>query len=132
MQNRDLGAALASYRRSQALFEQSVGLNQAFADSAAHYVCLTYSGSARLFVEQGQWESAVAALRAAIEARPASVSSPDGLRHTPLQSPLQNAAELRRRLLRLGREPMVGDLDALLAEHGLHLPSAPSTGVRGG
>jgi hypothetical protein len=139
VQNKDEDAALASYRRSQELFELSVGVNETFADSAAHYVCLTHSGSARLFAVNGQWESAVASLRAAIEARPASLSSPDGLRHTPLQ----NAADLRRRLLREGREPMVGDLDALLAEHGLHLPSPsgttgppgtgpPGNGVRGG
>ena len=128
MQNKDQDAALASYHRSQALFAKSVGVNETFADSAAHYVCLTHSGSARVFALQGQWESAVAALRAAIEARPASVSSPDGLRHTPLQ----NAADLRRRLLREGREPMAGDLDALLAEHGLHLPRAAGTAVRGG
>jgi len=41
VQNKDMDAALASYGRSQTLFEESVAVNETFADSAAHYVCLT-------------------------------------------------------------------------------------------
>ncbi len=86
-------------------FERSVEARPEFGDSAGHYAALAHAGLARLAVENDRLGEAVGEAIAALELRPASAESPDGLGQTPLDT-------LRRLVLSLERD----DRSELVAE----------------
>ncbi len=89
-------AADAAYVRAIATFERSAEREESFRDSVDHYVALCTAGRARVAVEQKDVDTALPLIRTAIERRPASAESADGLEQTPLQTLDRVRSALRR------------------------------------
>lgn len=83
VEDRRPGDALAAYARSVETFDASIALNADFRDSASHYQALSLAAMARLFADRGDLDAAAKLARAALDKRPASADSPDGLGETP-------------------------------------------------
>ncbi|MHC4077201.1 MAG: hypothetical protein ACYST0_02025 [Planctomycetota bacterium] len=115
VQNREGAAARASYQRAVQKFSASAAANKAFADSAAHYICLAQAGLARLLVDSKQWDAAVAAIQKGLAARPHSAGEADNLGNTPAA----NASHIYNALLDAGKEDAAKGFQEAVLKHGV-------------
>ena len=83
IQNREREAALGSYERALARLRASAKARPEFESSASYYACMALAGRARLFVEKGELDGALASARMALDASSTARVQPDGLGHTP-------------------------------------------------
>lgn len=104
--------AVAAYGRGMAHFEGYIEASPAARDSADHFVALALAAKARLALEEGDLEPALAGILACFERRADAAASFDGLGI----SPVGTAKMLRARLVDAERAAMVATLDAAMAE----------------
>lgn len=102
--------AVASYRRATLRFGANAARIPSGRDTNEHFVVLAKAGLARLALERGELVEATDELLAAFALRPESVTTPDGLNLTPIQTALM----LRARLLDAGDEPRAARVNAAL------------------
>jgi hypothetical protein len=103
--------ARAAYERALEHFLASARANPQTEASSAHYRALALAGRARLELEAGELESALADLEASFEASPDSASALDGLNATPVGT----AQMLHARLTALERAEEAERIGAALA-----------------
>jgi hypothetical protein len=105
--------AVASYGRAIELYRRNAELFPEGEDTGRHFIVLGRAGLARVALERGELGAATEELLAALELRPDSAATPDGLNITPVAT----AKMLRAKLLEAGdleRAARVqGALDAL-------------------
>ncbi len=102
-------AADEAYARAIATLERSAELEAEYRDTVDHYVALCTAGRARVALDREDLDGAQALIRTAIERRPASAESADGLEQTPLQT----LDRVRRALRRAERDAELDGLDEL-------------------
>lgn len=107
MRNRDLASADEAYTRSVSLLDRSVESHPDFADSVDHFVALALAGQAQILMSSDDLEGATERIIEAIERRPASAESKDGLERTPYSA--------LRRIHRAAKRDKRVDLEELLA-----------------
>ena len=111
------GDAVEVYATSVARFADSVEAEPQFADSAAHYVGLAWSGIAKVHLDRGDLEDAIEALRKSAESNSAGFTNSDGLGNTPQAV----ARALVRLLERTDRTAEATELGGYLRERGVDL-----------
>ena len=102
--------ALAAYERGLELLAESLESLPEARDSTAHFTALAHAGRARVLLERDDLEGSRRALLAALEARPDSVATADGLNLTPLQT----ARMLQARLEASGQSAPAAEIQAAL------------------
>ena len=80
----DPAEAALSYDRAIAHYERAIEGNAASQTTAEHYIALAHAGRARLALEDGDLQAALAELLASFERRPQAAASLDGLGHSPV------------------------------------------------
>lgn len=127
--------ALEAYARAIQRFELESQRHPDGRDNDAHYSALALAGRARIALERGELEQATLDLTAALQVRPDSAASPDGLNITPLAT----AKMLHAMLLEAGDEARAARVQAaldmldpkLLEPPPSELPGAGRRGPRG-
>jgi tetratricopeptide (TPR) repeat protein len=109
--------ALATYRHSIVTFQEAMSLEPTFGVSSLHYVSLAYSGTARLLLDGGNLDEALAALRAGAQAYVGAFEAEDGLGN----SPMETARDIRRALRRAQRDDAAEELSSYLSQRGVEL-----------
>lgn len=104
--------SLASYERAMGHWERLASGVPAAKDEADHRIALCRAGRARIALERGDLDGAVAEMLASFERRPDSAGSLDGLNMTPAQT----AQALLERLDAAKREDLRAKLEAALAK----------------
>ncbi len=94
----EFAAAAAAYGRAIAHYERNIELFPDGRDTALHFVALSEAGRARDALERGELDAATGAMIAALQLRPDSAASPDGLNITPVAT----AKMLKAKLLETG------------------------------
>ncbi len=94
--------ALAAYERAMMHFETDIRALPEARDDSDHFIALALGGAARVSLEAGHDQQAVAALLASFERRPASAATLDGLN----LSAVDTAKMLKSRLADLGQEDL--------------------------
>jgi tetratricopeptide (TPR) repeat protein len=110
-------AALAVYRTSIEQFQQSIAREPQFESSAEHYVGLAWSGVAKVHLDRGDLDAAVAALRQSADANAGGFRHADGLGNTPRAV----ARALIQLLERTDRGTEAVELESSLAAAGVDL-----------
>lgn len=108
--NNDPDAAYRSYDDAILHYARGEDENPDLAQSVDHFVAMARAGRARLFLERGQLDEALAELLAAFESSPDSAGSLDGIGI----SAVATAQMLRARLLDAGRSDAADTLQAAL------------------
>ncbi|MCB9914921.1 MAG: hypothetical protein H6828_07195 [Planctomycetes bacterium] len=92
----ELEAADAAYRRALAHYDSAVERNPESRASADHYAALVLAARARLALERGDLDEALALVQASFARGPRAAGSLDGLNLTPVMTAQALVAELRR------------------------------------
>ncbi len=118
-------AALAAYDRAgtelRASFEQEPG----FQETARFYLAVGEHGRARVQLDRGELDLALAAIRASAAEHPEPIPAPDGLGHTRAET----ARLISQALERAGREAEARELDPLAAESQAAAPADEAGGA---
>ena len=104
-------AARGAYGRALEHYARSGQANPESRDSADHYAALALAGRARIALQAGELEAALADLLASFERRPQAAGTLDGLN----LSPADTSRTLRARLAEADRADLVARLDEALA-----------------
>ena len=103
-------AASAAYGRAIDHYENVIEANEEWRASSDHYIAIALAGRARIALEGGDYDGALAGVLASFERKPDAAASLDGLN----LSAVDTAKMLRARLNRDGRSDLVEPLQAAL------------------
>jgi len=87
-------AAAAAYARAIARYEKNGELFPDGRDNCLHFIALGYAGNSRVALERGDLAEATHDILKALELRPASAATPDGLNITPVMTAKMVEAKL--------------------------------------
>jgi tetratricopeptide (TPR) repeat protein len=90
----ELDAAVAAYGRAIAHFDRNLEAFPEGKDNCQHYIALARAGTARVALDRGEMDAAARELLAALELRPASAATLDGLGITPVATAMMLKAKL--------------------------------------
>ncbi len=102
--------AAAAYDRAIAHFEACAAQEESFRDSAEHQIAMAMAGQARVALDAGNLDAALALLLATFERRPESAATLDGMN----LSAVATAQMLRAVLRQAGRDEQAATLQAAL------------------
>ncbi|HLQ37605.1 MAG TPA: hypothetical protein VK348_07380, partial [Planctomycetota bacterium] len=119
--SRDRAGALAAYDRAIGHYEQYCTKNPDHRDSADHYVAMAMAGRARLQLEGGDLEHALAEITAAFTRKPSAAASLDGLNISAVDTAKMLLSRLQQQRADLAAR-LQGELDKLDPEL-LQLPA---------
>ena len=88
--------SVASYDRAVSLYERNAQLFPEGRDTCLHFEALARAGKARVALDRGDLDGATRELIAALELRPDSAATPDGLGITPVATALMLKARLAK------------------------------------
>ena len=103
-------AGAAAYARAIGHYETAIGVNEEWRASSDHYIALALAGAARIDLEAGNYEAALAGLLASFERKPDAAATLDGLNLAPVDT----AKMLRSRMRLDGRSDLVEALQVAL------------------
>jgi len=107
---KEFAAALSTYDRAIARYEEFIRLVPEERDGADHYVALALGGKARIHAQAGELDQALADLEASLARREASAATLDGLGITTVDT----ARVLLTSLKGAGKDDLARDLEARL------------------